>query len=125
MGRARGGNQGEKPIAGAVVTIAGRSGERVLRAPVAGAVSWSVEIGDIVSQGQHLGQVGAEPLSAPFAGVIRGLIASGTEAPAGLKIGDVDARIDREACFTISDKALSIGGGSLEAILARKNAGLL
>ena len=106
-------------------TIAGKAGERVLRSPVAGAVSWQVEIGDVVSQGQRLGRVGAGSMSAPFAGVIRGLIANGTDVPAGLKIGDVDARINRAACFTISDKALSIGGGVLEAILVRKNAGLL
>lgn len=118
--------QGEAlPNTGRPGTIAGKSGERVLRAPVAGSVSWQVEIGDVVAEGQPLGRVGAEPVAAPFAGIIRGLIASGTDTPAGLKIGDVDARIDREACFTISDKALSIGGGALEAILARKNAGLL
>jgi xanthine dehydrogenase accessory factor len=34
-----------------------------------------------------------------------------------MKIGDVDARIQRENCFTISDKSLAIGGGALEAIL--------
>ena len=58
-----------------------------------------------------------QPVSAPFDGVIRGLIAPGMIVKKGLKIGDVDARADREACFTISDKALAIGGGVLEAIL--------
>lgn len=118
--------QGEAlPNTGRPGTIAGKSGERVLRAPVAGAVTWQVEIGDVVSQGQRIGRVGAELMAAPFAGLIRGLIVSGTGVTAGLKIGDLDARINRAACFTISDKALSIGGGVVEAILARKNAGLL
>jgi xanthine dehydrogenase accessory factor len=35
----------------------------------------------------------------------------------GLKIGDVDPRAQREHCFTVSDKALAIGGGALEAVL--------
>ena len=38
---------------------------------------------------------------------------------AGLKIGDVDPRCDASACFEISDKALAIGGGVVEAVLSR------
>jgi len=106
-------------------TIAGKTADRVLRAPASGAVAWQVSIGDVVLEGQPLGRVGSEPLSAPFAGVVRGLIAPGLEVAAGYKIGDLDARAGREACFTISDKALAIGGGVLAAILSRKGAGLL
>jgi xanthine dehydrogenase accessory factor len=84
-----------------------------------------VSIGDAVVEGQALGQAGGQSLAAPFTGVVRGLIAPGSRVPAGYKIGDLDARADRQACFTISDKALAVGGGVLEAILARKNAGLL
>jgi xanthine dehydrogenase accessory factor len=61
-------------------------------------------------------------IEAPFEGVVRGLIAPGTAVPEGLKIGDVDPRADPEACFTISDKALAIGGGVLEAVLTFLNA---
>jgi xanthine dehydrogenase accessory factor len=39
---------------------------------------------------------------------------------AGLKIGDVDPRNDPQMCYLVSDKALSIGGGVLEAILSRE-----
>ncbi len=113
------------PNTGRPGEIAGKVSERVLRAPVAGTVSWQVAIGDFVKAGQALGQVGGQPLAAPFAGVVRGLIAPGSDVPAGYKIGDLDARADRQACFTISDKALAVGGGVLEAILARKNAGRL
>ncbi len=35
----------------------------------------------------------------------------------GLKIGDVDPRVDPAACYEISDKALAIGGGVVEAVL--------
>jgi xanthine dehydrogenase accessory factor len=37
--------------------------------------------------------------------------------PPGLKVGDVDPRVDTD-CSLISDKALAIGGGVLEAVLA-------
>ena len=66
-----------------------------------------------------IGRIGSEQLTAPFDGVIRGLIMPGTTVRQGLKIGDVDSRADVTACFTISDKALSIGGGVLEAILSQ------
>jgi len=113
------------PDTGRPGTIAGKGQERVLRSPAAGSVTWQVEIGDSVVEGQPLGQVGSQLLSAPFAGVIRGLIAPGLEVPAGYKIGDLDARADRQACFTISDKALAVGGGVLEVILDAKGAGWL
>jgi molybdenum cofactor cytidylyltransferase len=53
--------------------------------------------------------------------VLRGLIAPGTAVRAGLKIGDLDPRADVSACFTISDKALAIGGGVLECVLTYLN----
>ena len=80
-----------------------------------------MEIGDWVSEGQILGDVAGEVVAAPFAGVVRGLIAPGTAVRAGLKIGDLDARGEREACFTISDKSLAIGGGVVEAVLTWLN----
>jgi xanthine dehydrogenase accessory factor len=101
--------------------VAGKGAERVLRAPVAGTVAWQTAIGDRVEAGAVLGHVAGQPVIAPFAGVLRGLIAEGTAVPINLKIGDLDARSDREACFTISDKALAIGGGVLEAVLTHLN----
>ncbi len=105
------------PNTGTPGIVAGKGAERVIRAPTAGAAVWLVEIGDRVTAAQPLGSVGDQPILAPFDGVVRGLIAPGTHVPAGLKIGDIDARGDVDACFTISDKALAIGGGVLEAIL--------
>lgn len=110
--------QGEAlPNTGAPGVMAGKGAERVLRAPAAGVVAWRVEIGAVVQKGDQLGQVGDERVVAPFDGVLRGLIAPGTPVRPGLKIGDLDARGDVSACFTISDKALAIGGGVLEAVM--------
>jgi xanthine dehydrogenase accessory factor len=105
------------PNTGRPGTVAGKSRERVLRAPLSGAVMWELAIGNRVEEGQLIGSVAGKPIVAPFDGVIRGLIAPGLIIPAGTKIGDVDPRAGVDACFTISDKALSIGGGVLEAIL--------
>jgi len=55
-------------------------------------------------------------VSAQIAGTIRGLLLPGP-VTAGLKIGDIDPRFDPAAIHQISDKALSIGGGVLEAVL--------
>jgi xanthine dehydrogenase accessory factor len=68
-----------------------------------------------------MGYVAGRTLVAPFDGIVRGLIAPDTVVPAGLKIGDVDPRDDASAAFTISEKALAIGGGVLEAALIHLN----
>ena len=106
------------PDTGIPGSVKGRSGDRVLRAPTDGAVQSVVQIGDSVSSGQLIATVGGEPLRAPFAGVLRGLLHDGVPVPAGKKIGDVDPRGVRRHCFTISDKALAVGGGVVEAILS-------
>lgn len=106
------------PNTGTPGIVAGKAAERVLRAPGDGVTQWQVEIGAVVQEGQVLGNIAGRSVIAPFDGVVRGLIAPGTPVRAGLKIGDIDARSDRAACFTISEKALAIGGGVLEAVVA-------
>jgi len=103
--------------------IGGKSAERVLRAPCDGVVTKRLEIGDWVTRGQVIARVGDATVLAPFDGVLRGLVHDGLAAKAGMKIGDVDPRAEREHCFTISDKALAVGGGALEAVLTWLNQG--
>lgn len=64
-------------------------------------------------------RVQVSQIVSPFKGVLRGLIHDGIHVTKGLKIGDIDLRDDPSACFLASDKALSIGGAVLEAILTR------
>jgi xanthine dehydrogenase accessory factor len=109
------------PNTGTPGIVAGKGAERVLRAPVAGRVAWRVAIGDRVCTHQLLGTVGDDAIYAPFDGVARGLIAPDITVRGGVKIGDIDARADVNACFTISDKALAVGGGVLEAALTWLN----
>ncbi len=110
-----------EPDTGTPGVVAGHGAERVLRAPVAGTVRALAEIGQQVDAGQVVAEVEGVPVRAPFPGVVRGLIADGTQVPAGLKIGDIDPRGKREHCFTVSDKALAVGGGVLEAVLTWLN----
>jgi xanthine dehydrogenase accessory factor len=91
--------------------------ERVLYAPVTGILHAYTEICSRVQIGQTVAQVGDHSITAPFQGVVRGLLQNGLLVAQGTKIGDIDPRDDVAACTRVSDKALAVGGGVLEAIL--------
>ncbi|WP_282434519.1 selenium-dependent molybdenum cofactor biosynthesis protein YqeB [Desulfotomaculum copahuensis] len=99
--------------------IAGKSSERVLRATGAGTFRPLVEIGAEVKAGQLVAWCGRAPVTAAIDGLVRGMLHPGLEVSPGLKVGDIDPRGDRAMCRTISEKARAIGGGVLEAVLAR------
>ncbi len=98
-------------------SIDGKTEERILRAPAHGVVEGQATIGDRVTEGQIIAQAGGQAVYAQIDGVLRGLIHSGICVPAGTKIGDVDPRAEPAHCQQISDKALAIAGGVLEAVL--------
>ena len=106
-----------EPDTGQPEAVRGFTGQRVLRAPVAGTFEGFKAIGDGVQAGDLLARVEGEPVIAPFAGVVRGLLHDGVPVTAGLKVGDLDPRGVRDYCFLISDKARSVAGGVLEAVL--------
>ena len=72
-----------------------------------GKIDWENRIGQPRTSPMHL------------KGVLRGLIHTGLKVTKGLKIGDVDPRDDADACFLVSDKALAVGGGVLEAVVMK------
>ena len=49
--------------------------------------------------------------------VLRGVLDDGVRVQKGMKSGDVDPRGKAEYCTTVSDKALAVGGGVVEAVL--------
>jgi xanthine dehydrogenase accessory factor len=108
-----------KPDSGIPESVSEHRAERVLRAPADGALHAHVEIGDHVEADDLIAEVDAHLVRAPFKGVLRGLLHPGLPVYRGLKIGDIDPRDDPSCCTTVSDKALAIGGGALEAILSR------
>lgn len=107
-----------EPNTGIPGSIGGYTTERVLRSPSEGVVKAFKAIGDHVKAGEKIMEVAGRPVKTEIAGVLRGLIADGLEVTTGFKIGDVDPRCNREACFEISDKARSVAGGVLEALLS-------
>jgi xanthine dehydrogenase accessory factor len=78
-----------------------------------------VEICSHLEPGQIIAEVAGLPVVAPFRGILRGLLHTGLEVRAGMKIGDVDPRSDPRSCRMVSDKSLAVGGGVLEAILSQ------
>ena len=102
---------------GVAAVVAGHGDERVLRAPCAGVLQGQADIGDWLLAGAVAASVNGQPVSVPFAGVLRGMMHSGLTVSAHEKIGDIDPREAREHCFSISDKALAVGGGVMEATL--------
>lgn len=93
--------------------------DRVLRAPTDGKLQCQAEIGDLLEQGVIIAWVAEIPITAPFSGLVRGLLQDGMQVHAGMKVGDLDPRGDPDYARTVSEKSLAIGGGVLEALLTR------
>ena len=104
--------------------IAGIAEERVLHAEHEGVMENVRKIGDAVEKGEVIAIIigkdgGSHEVKATISGLIRGLIRDGYEVTEGFKIADIDPRLSEyDNCFTISDKARSIGGSVLELITA-------
>lgn len=113
-----------EPDTGNPGMMGGSSVERVLRAPATGVFMTVHDIGDVVCAGDVIARIrGIEPrheVRAAISGQIRGLLRSGTPVGKGVKVGDIDPR-ENIASHRVSDKALAVGGGVLEAILERFN----
>lgn len=97
--------------------IGGYSLERLLRAPREGRFIPLKEIGDRVEAGETVAAVDGIPIQAQISGILRGLLPCDYPVYKGMKSGDIDPRCEREHCYQVSDKALSIGGAVLEALL--------
>lgn len=93
--------------------------DRVLRAPKNGDLRTKKEICDQIQKDQVIAEVDGAEVRASFNGILRGLLHNGFSVTAGQKIGDLDPRHDPNLCTHVSDKALAVGGGVLEAILSQ------
>ena len=91
------------PNTGVPGNIGGYTKERIIRASSNGKIKPVVAIGDFVKEGDIVAYI------------------DGIEVFKGMKSGDIDPRCEKDNCFTISDKARSIGGGVLEAIMYMSN----
>lgn len=122
------------PNTGIPGNIGGFTKERVLHAETAGYMKNIRQIGDIVEKGEKIARIYEKmtedgtfsgsyvSVEASISGMIRGLIREGYHFQKGFKIADIDPRESELAnCFTISDKARSIGGSVLEAVCGYVN----
>ena len=113
------------PNTGVPGNIGGYTAERVIHAPAAGPMEFVpdetgnlIDIGAVVRKGQCIGRVGGVEVLATLDGVLRGIIRQGYPVTKGLKIADIDPRLEQvHNCDTVSDKARAIAGGVVEALL--------
>lgn len=97
--------------------IGGYTLERLLRGSANGEFEPLCEIGDMVKANDAVAMCGGVPLFAQIDGIVRGLLHKGVMVSQGMKCGDIDPRCKIEHCYTVSDKALAVAGGALEAIM--------
>lgn len=102
--------------------INGYTKERVVYSYETGIIKNICSIGDIITKGQVIATISSGEckfdILATMNGILRGIIRDGSFVKKGLKIADIDPRVDESKnCNTISDKARCIAGGVLEAIL--------
>lgn len=105
-----------EPNTGVPGLIGGETIRRVLRAPADGEFIPRAAIGDRVQAGQVVAEVAGQVIQAEFNGVVRGMLAAGLHVQAGVKVGDIDPRGERELCYRVSDKAWKVADGVMEAI---------
>lgn len=105
------------PNTGVPGDIGGYTNERIIRATSDGKILPISKIGDYVEKSDIVAYVNDTPIFAEISGIVRGMLQKDVNVFKGMKSGDIDPRCEKDHCFTISDKARSIGGGVLEAIL--------
>ena len=112
------------PNTGVPGNVGGFTIERIIRASADGEFEPIASIGDLVEKDQIVAKSGEQPIYALMSGIVRGMLQAGVKVKKGMKCGDIDARCEKNHCFTISDKARSIGGGVLEAIVSYEHGNL-
>ena len=111
------------PNTGVPGTIAGHNADRVIHAPADGVLHQVRHIGEVVEKDGVIAEILQEngekaEIRAAFTGLLRGLIHEGYRVTEGLKIADIDPRVEeRENSFRISDKSRSLGGAVLLAVM--------
>ena len=120
------------PDTGTPGLIAAHGADRVMHSPCEGIFHNVHKIGDTVKRDEVLSRVeemvDGKPtgkfvmLTASIDGILRGILRDGFYARKGLKAADIDPRLSEyDNCFTISDKARSIGAAVVTTIMHAYN----
>ena len=113
------------PNTGVPGLVGGESVLRVIHAPAEGTLRVIHDIGSSVTRGEVIARIiqadgSIIDVAASLNGIIRGMLPDGFVVRRGLKMADIDPRLtELNNCFTISDKARSLGGAVLTALLSR------
>ena len=113
------------PNTGVPGLVGGESALRVIHAPAEGTLRVIHDIGSSVTRGEVIARIiqadgSIIDVAASINGIIRGMLPDGFIVCRGLKMADIDPRLtELNNCFTISDKARSLGGAVLTALLSR------
>ena len=95
--------------------------ERFVYAPQAGIFRTNREIGERVSSGERVADVGGLDLHSPLEGCIRGLTHDGVMVEKNTKVFEVDPTGDKSAAFGLGMRPRGIAEGVLRALDATKN----
>jgi len=106
-----------EPDTGVPGEVGGHTVDRVLRAPTAGIMKSCKNLGEVVKKDEVIALIGEVEVRSTIDGLLKGLIHDQSEVKQGMKIGDIDPRINLKTVNTISEKARCIAGGVLEAIM--------
>ena len=102
---------------------AGAAKANLLLAPAAGRFKSPRTISNVLRPGDPIADICTDDgqkmlLTAPFAGVLRGLIHDDCPVQPGMVVAEVDGASDPGRCYTISDKARCVAGSVLAAVMA-------
>lgn len=97
--------------------LGGAGRERFARASGAGFWESLASIGDPVRQGDEIGTCGGVAVRAPLSGRLRGLVRSGIDVPADLKLAEVDPRRSGPPSWIgVADRPRRIADAVLDAL---------
>ena len=105
-----------RPLEGEPRPIAGVARARYVYAPEAGVLRTAWQIGDAVRAGETVAHLGALTLTAPLAGVLRGLTRDGVPVARGTKVIEVDPRSTGAVVTGIGERPLRIAESVLQAV---------
>jgi xanthine dehydrogenase accessory factor len=104
------------PLAGEPQEIKGHARDRYVYAPADGVFHTKARIGEEVRQGQEVAVIGLTVLTAPLAGVLRGVTRDGVPVTFRTKVIEVDPRGAGAEVRGISERPRRIAEGVLQAI---------
>ena len=103
-------------FAGEPQLIAGHGRDRYVYSPCEGEFSTTLGVGDVVSAGQEVAQIGTVVLRAPLSGRLRGLTHTGAAVALGAKVLEIDPRGSDAQICGLGERPRRIACGVLDVV---------